>query len=141
MTLEKGPMTPCKTCLIRKAKQFTNNKQVDNSKKATRSGKRIFSCLVTINAPGESGITITNRNGYIVMNQYTGYKKLEFYCNKSDFVEPMCKKLREWKNNEKLVMYIRHNKALENKFLMKIGNDSQWKLGITAEYTRKGTPQ
>ena len=67
-----------------------------------------------------------------------GYKELEFYGTKSDIVEPMCKKFSEWKNNGKLVTYIRHN-ALENKVLIKIANDLQLKIGITAEYTGKGT--
>ena len=47
----------------------------------------------------------------------------------------------KWKNNGKLVTYIRHNNALENKVLIKIANDSQWKLDITTEYTGKGMPQ
>ena len=50
-------------------------------------------------------------------------------------------KIHEWKNNGKLVTYIRHNNAPENKVLVKIANDSQWKLGVTMEYTEKGTPQ
>ena len=51
------------------------NKYVDNSKKATRAGKKIFSDLAMIKAPQDSGITITNRNWHIVVNQYTGYKE------------------------------------------------------------------
>ena len=46
--LQKGPMIPCKACSVRKAKQLTINKHMDDSKKATRAGKRIFSDLVTI---------------------------------------------------------------------------------------------
>ena len=94
-----------------------------------------------IMVPQDSGITITNKNWHIVMDQYTGYKESEFYCNKSDFVKPTCKKFSNWKNNGKLVTYIRHDSAPENKVLMKIANDLQWKLGITAECTGKGTPQ
>ena len=60
---------------------------------------------------------------------------------KSDIVEPTCKKFSTWKNCGKPVLYIRHDNALENKVLIKSANDSQWKLGITAEYTRKCTPQ
>ena len=70
-----------------------------------------------------------------------GYKELEFYCTKSDFVEPMCKKFSEWKNNGKPVTYIRHDNALENKVLIKIANDLQWKLHIMMEYTGKSMPQ
>ena len=70
-----------------------------------------------------------------------GYKELEFYCTKSDFVEPMCNKFSKWKNNGKLMTYVRHNNAWENKVLRKIANDSQWKLGIAVKCTGKGTPQ
>ena len=76
-------------------------KHVDDSKKTMRAGERIFSDLATIKAPQDSGITITNKNWHIVVDQYTGYKELEFYCTKSDFVEPMCKKFSECKNNGK----------------------------------------
>ena len=75
------------------------------------------------------------------MDQCTEYKKSEFYCTKSGFVEPTCKKFSKWKNKEKLVKYIKHNNAPENKVLIKIANDSQWKLGVTVKYTRKGMPQ
>ena len=56
-------------------------------------------------------------------------------------MEPMCKKFSEWKNNGKQVMYIRYDNAPENKVLIKITNNSQWKIDITTEYTGKGMPQ
>ena len=56
-------------------------------------------------------------------------------------MEPTCKKFNEWKNNGKPVSYIRHNNAPENKLLIKITKDLQWKLSVTTEYTGKGTPQ
>ena len=37
-------------------------------------------------------------------------------------------------------MYIRHDNAPEKEVLIKIANDLQWKLGITAEYTGKWIP-
>ena len=92
--LKKELMMPCKACSIGKARQLGVNKHVDNSK-ATRASKRIFSDLAIIKASQDSGITITNRNWHIVMDQYTGYKESEFYSTKSDFVEPMCKKFSE----------------------------------------------
>ena len=78
-------MMPCKACSVRKAKQLVINEHVGDSKKATRTDERIFSDLAMIKAPQDSGITITNKNWHIVVYQYTGYKKLEFYCMKSDF--------------------------------------------------------
>ena len=75
---------------------------------------------MTINAPQDTGITITNRNWNIVVDQYTGYKELEFYSTKSDFMELTCKKISKWKNNGKLVLYIRHDNAPENNILMKL---------------------
>ena len=91
-----------------------------------------------IKASQDRGITITNRNWCIVVDQYNGYEELEFYSTKCDFVEPMCKKFSKWKSNGKLVAYIRHNNAPENKVWTKIANDLQWRLGITTEYTGKG---
>ena len=67
--------------------------------------------LATINASQDSSIAIANRNWHIVVESYTGYKDLEFYCTKSDFVEQLCKKFGEYKNNRKLVTYIRHDNA------------------------------
>ena len=68
---------PCKAYSIRKMRQLVVNKHVDDSKKATRAGKRKFSNFATIKAPQDSGITITNRNWHIVVNQYMGYKEME----------------------------------------------------------------
>ena len=98
---------------------------MDDSKTATRAGKRLFSDLTTIKAPPDSDITTTNRNWHIVVDQYTGYKELEFYSTKSDFVETTYKKISEWKNNRKLVTYIKHDNAPKNKILIKIANYSQ----------------
>ena len=74
-----------------------------------------------------------------MVDQYTRYKKLEFYSTKSDFVESTCMKFSKWKNYGKPVMYFRHDNAWENKVLMIIADESQLKLGITVEYTGKGT--
>ena len=95
--LNKGLMMPCKAYSIGKARQLAVNKHVDGSKKAKSAGERIFLDLMTIKAQQESGITITNRNWHIVVDQYMRYKELEFYNTKSDFVEPTCKKFNEWK--------------------------------------------
>ena len=88
-------MIPCKVCSVKKARQLAINKDVGNNKKATRADKRMFLYLVTNKAPQDSGVTITNRNWYIVMVWYTGDKELEFHCTNSDFVEPMCKTFSE----------------------------------------------
>ena len=74
-----------KACSISKAKQLAINKHVDDSKKAKKAGERIFSYWATIKLPRDSGNTITNRNCHIIMDQYTGYKELEFYSTKSSF--------------------------------------------------------
>ena len=113
----------CQACLIGKAKQLAINEHVDDGNKVTRAEERIFSDLATIKAPQDGSITITNVNLQIVVDQYTGYKESEFYHTNSEFVEPTCKKFSKWKNNEKLVMYIRHGNSLENKVLIKITND------------------
>ena len=84
--LKNGPMMLCKACSVRKTRQFEINKHVDNSKKATRAGKILFLDLPMIKATQDSGI-ITNKNWHIVVDQYRGYKKSEFYSTKSDFVE------------------------------------------------------
>ena len=123
--LKKGLIMPCKACSVRKAGQLAINKQVDNSKKTTRAGKRIFSDLVTIKAPQDSSFTITNSNWHIVVDQYTGYKEFAFYSTKSDFVKLAYKKISQSKNDGKPVSYIGHNNTLENKVLIKIANGLQ----------------
>ena len=75
------------------------------------------------------------------MDHVTKYNDTKFYYTKSYFVEPKIKKFGKWKIYGKPVMYIRLNNALENKVLIKIANDSQCKLGITMEHTRKGMPK
>ena len=69
------------------------------------------------------------------------FMELEFYCTNSDFVKPTYKKFSKWKNNGKPVMYNKHDNAPVHYVLIKVANDSQWMLGITAEYTRKDAPQ
>ena len=103
---------------------MTINKHVEDIKKVTRAGERIFSDLATLKALQDSSITVTNKNGHVIVGKYTGYKELEFYSTKSDFVEPMCKKFCKSNNNEKLVMYIKHKFTLENYVLIKVINDS-----------------
>ena len=44
-SLEKGLMIPHKACLVRKAKQLAINKHGDNSKKAKRARRKIFSTV------------------------------------------------------------------------------------------------
>ena len=95
--LKKGLMMPFEACSIVTVKQLVFNKHMDDSKKATKAGKRIFSDLATIKASWDSGITITNKNWHIIVDQHTGYNELECYCNMSDFVKPTCKKFNEWK--------------------------------------------
>ena len=55
----KGPMISCKACSVRKAKKLAINKHVDDSKKATRAGRRKFSYLGMMKASQEVGITVT----------------------------------------------------------------------------------
>ena len=69
------------------------------SKKATKVGERIFSDLASMKSPQDSDFLIINGNGHIVVDQYTEYKELEFYCTKSDFVKPTCKKFSKWKKD------------------------------------------
>ena len=67
-SLKKGLMIPCKACSVRKAKQLSINKHVDDSKKATRAGKRTLSDLAISKALQDMGITITNKNWHIVVD-------------------------------------------------------------------------
>ena len=96
---KKGPMMPCKACSVGKGRQLAINKYMDDSKKTKRCGKRMFSDLVAMKAPQDSDITIINKNWHNIVDQYAGYKDLEFYSTKKDFMESMCKKLSNWKNN------------------------------------------
>ena len=57
---------PCKACSVRNVKQLANNKHMDKCKKATRAGKRIFPDSVTIKAPLDRGIIITNKTGTLL---------------------------------------------------------------------------
>ena len=59
---------PCKACLVEKSKQLAINKNVDDSKIATRAGKRIFSHLATIKAL-QGSIIGTNKNWHILVDQ------------------------------------------------------------------------
>ena len=63
---------PCKACSVGTARQLVINKYVDDSKKATKAGKRIILDLTMIKAPQDSDITITNRNWHIVVDKHTG---------------------------------------------------------------------
>ena len=71
------------SCSVGKINPLAINKHVDDNKKATRAGKRIFSDLATIKVPQDSGITITNKNWHIVV-YHIGHNEMEFYCTKSD---------------------------------------------------------
>ena len=77
-SLKEGPMMLCEVYLVGKAKQLVIKKHMDNSKKAMRASKRIFSDSMTIKAPQDSSFTITNQNWHIVVDQHTGYKVSDF---------------------------------------------------------------
>ena len=100
--------------------QAVSNEQICG----TRADKEMFSDLATIKAIQESGIAITKKNCHIVVDQYMGYKELQFHGAKIDFVEPMYKKFSKWKSNGKPVTFIRQDNTLKNKVLMKITTHS-----------------
>ena len=75
------------------------------------------------------------------MDQYTGYKELELFSTKNDFMELTSKKFSKWKNNGNPIIYIRHDNAPKNNVLIKIANDLQWKLGILVQYAGKDMPK
>ena len=64
-----------------------------------------------IEAPQDSGITITNKKWQIVVDQYTGYKELEFYCTKSDLWNQHARNLAngkimgKWQCTLNMIMY------------------------------------
>ena len=84
--LKKELMMSCEACSIGKERQLAVNQYVDNSKKAMKDGKRIFSDLATVKAPQDSGIT-TNRNWHIIVDQYTGDKVLKFYSTNNQYAK------------------------------------------------------
>ena len=133
------------TMSIEKAHMMTKHHDEEllnpESDKATRAGKRIFSDLVTIKAPQDSGITITKKELIHCHESVHGIQGVRVLQYQELLCGPICKTFSEWKHSGKLVLYIQHDNAPENKVSIKLANDLQWRLSMIAEYTDKGMPQ
>ena len=138
--IKPGDMDPCDACAAGKAKQKNVPKQSEH-KPATKGEGRIYTDIATVKKPKNEDVTVTKPHWQVMVDERTGHKTSVFHEKKSDQVETTCVKIQKWKEADVPIKYVRCDNAGENKSLQARADSSDWKLGLTFEYTARDTPQ
>lgn len=137
--ISQGKMGVCEGCSVAKAKQKNVTKQNETHVKSQIFGERIFLDISTIRA--QESTPMTKPNWRIMVDEATNFKISDFYDTKAGMVEPTCELLNKWKQNNKIVKFIRMDNAGENLKLRARAESVDWKLNVTFEMTARDTPQ
>jgi hypothetical protein len=138
--LTSGKMGVCEACTSAKAKQKNVVKESDHVL-ASKPNQCIFLDIATIKKPDEEVSMLSTHVWRIMVDECTQLKFSDFFSSKSAMVEPTCVKLDKWRQAGLPVSFIRLDNAGENKKLKEHAESSNWKLGITFEFTARDTPQ
>ena len=136
--LSDGVMCPCASCAAGKAKQRRVPK-VSDREKAKRAGQRWSHDISTIGDKADT--RPPKKQWHLRRDEYSGWSKSTFYKEKNQFIEPMCKDLRDLADNGKPAEFIRMDNSGENKKFVERAESADWKLNPTWEFTARNTPQ
>ena len=139
VVITRGTLGPCASCAVGKARQ-KNVPKVSEHVVATKDEGRVFLDIASVKA--KKGMpNVTKPHWRIMVDERTQLKFSAFHAKKSDMVEPVCELLSKWKKAGINVKYVRCDNAGENKSLQARSDTSDWKLGLTFEFTARDTPQ
>ena len=139
---------PCEACAEDKTNQKSLNKKTIVINKVVKHvtipngiNEKASLDISTIKAPKGVRVNVTKPQWRILIDHRTMMKFSDFYCKKSDMVEPTCELFNKWKEERKPVKQLRCDNAGENISLEKRQASAAWKMNIKFEYTAKHTPQ
>ena len=131
----------CEMCVLAKANQKNDNKQVDANKKTSAPNGRWHSNPGVVKAPVGSGIVVPHPNLHLTTDKYNDLKQSVFYRNKAGFVKPMCEQINNARESGRPIACLRQDKAGENKTIKHHCQSADWQLNVKFEYTARATPQ
>jgi hypothetical protein len=116
ITITKGTLKVCEACAIAKARQKNVPKHNATHEKARVFPERVFLDIATVKQK-EDQPKVTKPNWRIIVDEATNLKFSDFYETKNGMVEPTCELLNKWKQNGKIVKFMRMDNAGENRKL------------------------
>ena len=138
-TIAPGSLEVCESCALGKAKQKNVKTQAPKEKSDTVNGRVYLDMSRTVVATAKN--QPLRPNWCLMVDEKTGYKSTSFHVTKSAMVEPICRKLANWKAKGLEVQTLRMDNGGENKKLVTVLNSPEWKLFPKIEYTARDTPQ
>ena len=147
--LTRGTDEICEACAAAKAKQKNLVKgewklvrfRENRKQRAANPNERIYLDISSVKSNKAKRIFPRRPHWCILVDERTGMKFSHFFNSKNGMVEPTCELFHQWKIRDKPVKQLRMDNAGENRILEQRAQSSDWKLGITVEYTGRDTPQ
>ena len=87
------------------------------------------------------GAKAPRKQWHLQHDEYSQWCQSNFYKEKNQFIEPMCKRLRDLADANKAVKYVRMDNSGENKKFVERAESADWKLKCNWEFTSRSTPQ
>jgi len=139
VTVKPGVMGVCWACTVAKAKQ-KNVVQFSMHQRSVVPGERVFVDISSIKTPKDVP-AIPRANWRIVVDECTNFKVSHFFQRKDQMAEATCELLKQWRDKGSKTMFIRMDKAGENKLLEQRGKSKDWQFDWVVEYTPRDTPK
>jgi hypothetical protein len=129
----------CTTCTVAKAKQ--KNITISKEDVKEQDGKtQVYFDISSIKKPKDIK-AIYNWHCWILVDERTQWKFVDFYEKKNSMIKPTCKQFKKWEQNGHKVDVVWMDNGGENLKFEKRAQSNDWKLGITFEKTARDTPQ
>ena len=151
---DKKMQYPCESCAIGKIRQKNilqgnhprpqQKQQPDltNKTEPKNIGDKWYMDGMSIRKPqGWKGMFPGRNNFYGLIEHKTGFGICGWYTTKIDFLDEFAQEINKMKKLKHSFQVIRGDGAGENKRFLNLLNGPKWKMGITAEFTPRFTPQ
>jgi hypothetical protein len=141
-TITRGTMKKCESCARGKAKQKkVHSKNVPNVKHEEVHGRVYLDQSRIVKSTKDKSIQPIRPYWTLMVDENTAMKTTIFTESKAKMYEPVCLKMKAWKEKGKEVKIIRMDNGGENKGLVKVLNSAKWQMYPDIEYTARDTPQ
>jgi hypothetical protein len=122
-----GVMKPCRACTVAKAKQKNLNK-VSEHKTYDTPGERKFLDLASFKPPKKE-MVIPKPNWRLMVDECTN-KTTHFFKKKDEMIEPTCELIKQLKDKNLGIKFLRMDNAGENQLLEARCKSKDWKFDI-----------
>jgi hypothetical protein len=110
--LKRGVMKPCRDCTVSKAKQ-KNFTKVSEHKTCDAPGERMVLDLASFKPP-KQGLVIPKPNWRLMVDECTTFEITHFSKKKDKMVEPTCELIKQLKDKNLEIKFLRMDNAGEN---------------------------